>query len=384
MADDECLPPPIEEMETTEDIGVSRAEEARYALSQWQLMWRKFKRSRSAIVGGLVILLFYLTALFANFIAPYGGDQRFVEYLYAPPHGLLWDAETGLYIYGLEKKFDLDTLAITYQTDRQRKIPVRFFVHDLPYKLFGLIETDIHLFGVADKSIGIFLLGSDRQGRDLFSRILIGSQMSLTIGLLGVFLSLIIGSILGVASGYFGGWVDYLMQRLIEVIRSFPSIPLWMALTAALPQHWPPQQVYFSITVILSLIGWTWLARQLRGKVLSLREEEFVIAAQLAGGGDSWVIFRHLIPAVFGHIIVVATLAMPGMIIAESSLSFLNLGLRPPLISWGVLLQEAQNLETIRHFPWLLAPALFIALAVLAFNFFGDGLRDAADPYSTQ
>lgn len=384
MTDEERLPPPIEEIETTEDVGVGKAEEARYALSQWQLMWRKFKRSRSAIVGGMVILLFYLTALFANFIAPYGGDQRFVEYLYAPPQGLHWDAETGLYIHGLTKKFDPETLAITYQTDTQRKIPVRFFVHDLPYKLFGLIETDVHLFGVTDKSFGIFLLGSDRQGRDLFSRILIGSQMSLTIGLLGVFLSLIIGSVLGVASGYFGGWVDYLMQRLIEVIRSFPSIPLWMALTAALPQHWPPQQVYFSITVILSLIGWTWLARQLRGKVLSLREEEFVIAAQLAGGGDSWVIFRHLIPAVFGHIIVVATLAMPGMIIAESSLSFLNLGLRPPLISWGVLLQEAQNLETIRHFPWLLAPALFIALAVLAFNFFGDGLRDAADPYSTQ
>jgi len=200
--------------------------------------------------------------------------------------------------------------------------------------------------------------------------------------LIGVFLSLVLGSVLGVASGYFGGWVDNIMQRAIEVIRSFPAVPLWLALSAALPQHWPPERVYFAITVILSLVGWTWLARQLRGKVLALREEEFVLAAQLSGAGHAWVIFRHLIPSVFGHIIVIATLQMPRMILAESTLSFLGLGLRPPLISWGVLLQEAQNLQTIRQAPWLLAPALFIAGAVLAFNFFGDGLRDAADPYT--
>jgi peptide/nickel transport system permease protein len=345
-------------------------------------MWRKFVRSRTAIIGGVVVLLFYLVAAFANFLAPYGGDQRLVEYLYAPPQGLHFDREIGLYIFGLDREFDQETLKATYTTDVKRKIPVRFFVHDQPYKLLGLIETDLHLFGTTDKSMGVFLLGTDRQGRDMLSRILIGSQMSLTIGLVGVFMSLIIGSILGVASGYFGGTIDNVMQRLIEVIRSFPSIPLWMALTAALPQHWPPERVYFAITVILSLIGWTWLARQLRGKVLALREEEFVTAAQLAGAGDAWVILRHLIPAVFGHIIVIATLAMPGMILAESALSFLNLGLRPPLISWGVLLQEAQNLETLRHFPWLLMPAAFISAAVLAFNFFGDGLRDAADPYS--
>jgi peptide/nickel transport system permease protein len=198
----------------------------------------------------------------------------------------------------------------------------------------------------------------------------------------GVFLSLIIGSIMGTVSGYFGGAVDNLIQRLIELIRSFPSIPLWMALSAALPQHWPAEQVYFSITVILSFIGWTWLARQLRGKVLTLREEEFVNAALLSGASDTWVIFRHLIPAVLGHIIVITTLALPGMILAESTLSFLNLGLRPPMISWGVLLNEAQSLEVIRHFPWLLFPAFAIAVTVLAFNFFGDGLRDAADPYS--
>ncbi len=357
-------------------------EEARYGLSQWQLMWRKFLRSRAAIAGGSVVVLFYLIALFANFLAPYGGDQRFTTYLYAPPQGLHWDPHNGLYVYGLETKRDPDTLAMVYKTDTNRKLPVQFFVHDQPYKLFGFIEADVHLYGIADKNIGVFPLGSDRQGRDMLSRILIGSQMSLTIGLIGVFLSLVLGSVLGVASGYFGGWVDNVMQRAIEVIRSFPAVPLWLALSAALPQHWPPERVYFAITVILSLVGWTWLARQLRGKVLALREEEFVLAAQLSGAGHAWVIFRHLIPAVFGHIIVIATLQMPRMILAESTLSFLGLGLRPPLISWGVLLQEAQNLQTIRQAPWLLAPALFIAGVVLAFNFFGDGLRDAADPYT--
>ena len=362
---------------------LSRAEEeSRYGLSQWQLMWSKFIRSRTAIIGGCAVVLFYLIAAFANFLAPYGGDQRFIEYLYAPPHRLHWDVRTGLYIYALETTFDKETLKAVYKSDASKKIPIRFFVHDAPYKLLGLIETDVHLFGADDKDVGIFLMGSDRQGRDVLSRILIGSQMSLTIGLVGVFLSLTIGSVMGVTSGYFGGRVDNVMQRMIEVIRSFPSIPLWMALSAALPQHWPPERVYFAITVILSLIGWTWLARQLRGKVLAIREEEFVTAAQLSGAGDAWVVFRHLIPAVFGHIIVIATLAMPGMILAETTLSFLNLGLRPPLISWGVLLQEAQNLESMRHYPWLLSPALGIAAAVLAFNFFGDGLRDAADPYS--
>lgn len=358
-----------------------QSEEARYGLSQWQLMWRKFLRSKTAIIGGIMVVLFYLSAAFAPFLAPYGGDQRKVEYMYAPPQAVHFDFENGLYMLSLTKKFDPETLSVTYEQGTE-KIKVKFFVHDLPYKLFGFIESDVHLYGAENKDFGVFLFGTDRQGRDVLSRIILGGQMSLTIGLVGVFLSLIIGSIFGVTSGYFGGWIDNLMQRLIEIIRSFPSVPLWMALSAALPQHWPPEQVYFSITVILSLIGWTWLARQLRGKVLALREEEFIIAAQLSGASDGWVIFRHLIPAVLGHIIVVASLAMPSMILAESALSFLNLGLRPPLISWGVLLQEAQNLESLRHFPWLLFPALFIALAVLSFNFFGDGLRDAADPYT--
>lgn len=365
-----------------DEIAGRAEEESRFALSQWQLMWRKFIRSRTAIIGGVMIVLFYLAALLADLLAPYGANQRFIQYLYAPPQALHLDLREGFYIHALTRHIDQETLLTTYAPDPARRIPVRFFVHGEPYKLAGLIPSDIHLFGVDDKEMGVFLFGTDRQGRDVLSRVLIGGQMSLTIGLVGVMLSLVIGSVLGVTSGYFGGQIDNLMQRLIEVIRSFPSIPLWMALTAALPQHWPPERVYFAITVILSLIGWTWLARQLRGKVLALREEEFVAAAQLAGASDAWVIFRHLIPAVLGHIIVVATLAMPNMILAESALSFLNLGLRPPLVSWGVLLQEAQNLESIRHYPWLLAPAAFIAGSVLAFNFFGDGLRDAADPYT--
>jgi peptide/nickel transport system permease protein len=373
-----------EQMESllTGEAEVVKAEETRYGLSQFQLMWRKFKRSKAAIIGGIVVLLLYLVALFANFLAPYAGDQRNTSYLYVPPMPLHFDFETGFYVNGLIKKVNLDTLLTTYEVDESTKLPFKYFVHNEPYKLMGLFDTDVHLFGVDDPEFQVYLLGSDRQGRDLLSRILLGSQMSLTIGLVGVILSLIIGSVMGTVSGYYSGAIDNIIQRIIEVIRSFPSIPLWMALSAALPQNWESQQIYFSITIILSFIGWTWLARQLRGKVLSLREEEFVNAALLSGASDAWVVFRHLIPAVFGHIIVITTLAMPSMILAESTLSFLNLGLRPPLISWGVLLSEAQNLETIRNFPWLLFPAIAIAITVLAFNFFGDGLRDAADPYS--
>ncbi len=226
--------------------------------------------------------------------------------------------------------------------------------------------------------------GLTRYGHDVFSQTLAGTRTAVVVGLVSAIMVVLVGGNLGLIAGYKGGWIDEIMQRLIEVIRSFPSIPLWMALTAALPQNWPPERVYFSITLILSFIGWTWLARQLRGKVLSLREEEFVLAAQMAGASDARIILKHLIPATLGHIIVVSTLAMPGMILAESALSFLNIGLRPPLTSWGVLLQEAQSLEALRHFPWLLLPAVFISITVLAFNFLGDGLRDASDPYSVQ
>ncbi len=358
------------------------SEQLAFATSQLKMMWKKFIRNRIAVVGGIVILLFYLTALFANFIAPYTLQERMTKYSFLAPQRIHFFNEGKFqpFVYGLKGSRDPVTLMRVYVPDPEKRIPVRFFIRGEPYKLMGLIPASTHLFGVEEGIVS--LLGTDGQGRDMFSRIIIGSQLSLTIGLVGVALSLIIGAFLGVSSGYFGGWVDNLIQRMIEIIRSFPPIPLWMALTAALPSHWSPLQVYFAITVILSLIGWTWLARQLRGKVLALREEDFIMAAKLAGASNSWIIFRHLIPATFSHIIVISTLAMPAMILAESALSFLGLGLRPPLTSWGVLLQQAQNIQVLLLYPWLIIPGFFVAISILAFNFLGDGLRDAADPYT--
>lgn len=358
------------------------SEKLAFATSQWKMMWRKFIRNRIAVIGGVVVLLFYLTALFANFIAPYTLQERMTEYSFLAPQRVyfFYEGKFQPFVYGLEGSRDPQTLMRVYVPDPEKRIPIRFFVQGGSYKFLGLFPASIHLFGVEEGIVSI--LGTDGQGRDMFSRIIIGSQLSLTIGLVGVALSLIIGAFLGVSSGYFGGWVDNLIQRIIEIIRSFPPIPLWMALTAALPSHWSPLQVYFSITVILSLIGWTWLARQLRGKVLALREEDFIMAARLVGASNGWIIFKHLIPATFSHIIVISTLAMPAMILAESALSFLGLGLRPPLTSWGVLLQQAQNIQVLLLYPWLMMPGFFVAISILAFNFLGDGLRDAADPYT--
>jgi len=373
------------ELEAAEEDVLSPEDEKRYARTQLQLMWLRLLRNRAALVGGTIILVLYLLSIFAGFVAPYDADQRFDAALYTPPQPvyLVDDGRVYPHVLGLKSVVDRETLRRTYEPDPYTKIPLQFFVKGTPYNLFGFIPLNTHLFGVPDHpEMGVFLLGTDRQGRDQFSRLLIGSQISLSIGLVGVCLSLVIGSVMGVASGYYGGWIDDLMQRVIEIIRSFPAIPLWMALAASFPPHWPPLQVYFAISVVLSLISWTWLARQLRGKVLSIREDEYVLATQLAGGSDARVIFKHLIPAVTSHIVVIATLAVPNMILAETLLTFLGIGIRPPLVSWGTLLQEAQNIQTLAHFPWLLMPVVPIALAVLAFNFLGDGLRDATDPYS--
>jgi peptide/nickel transport system permease protein len=364
-----------------EDQAAQRSLESIYAASQWQLIWRKFIRNKVAIVGGVVILLYYLAAAFAGFLAPYTLTTRFAKYIYMPPQGVYFfnDGKLQPFVCDVDLTID-ENLRKFYTPNCNKRIPLQFFSHGEPYKLFELIDTDVHLLQAPGGIVS--LLGTDRQGRDMFSRILYGSQVSLTIGLMGVVLSLLFGSVLGVASGYYGGWIDELIQRSIELVRSFPAIPLWMALSAAVPPHWPPLRTYFAVTLILSVIGWTWLARQLRGKVLSLRNEDFVLAAKLAGASDARIIFGHLIPATFSHIIVVSTLAMPSMILAETALSFLGLGLRPPITSWGVLLKEVQNIQSIALYPWVFTPALAIAIAILAFNFLGDGLRDASDPYT--
>ncbi len=362
------------------------AEEKIYVASQWQLMWWKFRRHKAALVSGVVLIFFYLIAIFCEFLAPFDPHEISEQYVFAPPQGIHFVDEQGFhlrpFVYGLTPGRDPETFRKIFKVDKERKYPIYFLVYGDPYKLWGVFQMDLHLLGLQDRSGTMYLLGADRLGRDLLSRLLYGTRISLSIGLVGITISFILGILIGGASGYYGGLVDLIVQRVIEFIRSMPSIPLWLALSAALPKEWPAIRVYFGITVILSLIGWTGLARVVRGRFLALREEDFVMAARLAGASELRIITRHLVPSFLSHIIASLTLTIPGMILSETSLSFLGLGLRPPVISWGVLLQDAQNIRALAHSPWLLVPGAVIVVVILSFNFLGDGLRDAADPYS--
>jgi len=351
-------------------------------------MWWRFRKHKLAMVSAVILILFYFSAVFSEFVAPYVPEQPFIRYKFAPPTRVHFiDAEGRLrapFIYQTVRGIDPVTAQPTYTEDTTIRYPIRFFVQGEPYKWLGLIPSNLHLFGVPDagENQGVFLFGADRLGRDMFSRIVFGGRLSLSLGLVGVFLSLILGVVLGGVSGYFGGWVDTLVQRVIEFIRTIPTIPLWMTLSAAMPANWPVTRVYFGITIILSLVGWTFMARVVRGRFLAMREEDFVLAARLNGAREMRVILRHMVPSFLSYIIASLTLSIPGMILGETGLSFLGLGLRPPAISWGVLLQEAMNLRSLVLAPWVLAPGLAVVISVLAFNFVGDGLRDAADPYS--
>ena len=370
----------------SEFIEVPREREKIFVASPRQLMWWRFRRHRMALLSGVVLILLYLVALTWEFLAPYDPLRHDVQSAYAPPQRVQFFDEEGFhfrpFVYGLKGERDPKTFRKIYEVDKTAKHAIKFMVQGDPYRFWGFIKSDLHFFGLEDNEGTVFLLGADRLGRDVLSRLLAATRISASIGLVGVIVSFVLGVLLGGISGYYGGTADIVIQRVIEFIRAMPSIPLWLALSAAIPKDWPVTRVYFAITIILSLIGWTGLARVVRGRFLSLREEDFVQAARFAGASEGRIIVRHMTPSFLSHIIASVTLAVPSMILSETSLSFLGLGMRPPALSWGVLLREAQNLQAVALAPWLLAPGVLVVIAVLAFNFVGDGLRDAADPYA--
>jgi peptide/nickel transport system permease protein len=380
-----ALQSPLGVEEPDAALPVSEAEERISVATQWQLMWWRFKKHKLAMVSSAIVILFYLVVIFADFLAYADPLVSEAQRSLMPPQPIHWfdNGRFAPFVYGLSGRRDPVTFKRVYTPDPERKIRIRFFASGFGYDFLGFIPANRHLLGVAEgkSEETLFLMGTDEQGRDLWSRLMYGTRTSLTIGLVGVSLSLFLGVMLGGVSGLKGGFIDTVIQRVIEILRSIPTIPLWMGLAAALPNDWGIMQVYFAITLIISLIGWTELARVVRGRFLALREEDFVMAAELAGCGQMRIIFTHLVPSFLSHIIAATTLAIPAMIISETSLSFLGLGLRPPAISWGVLLQQAQNIQALAISPWLLIPSIPVIIVILAFNFMGDGLRDAADPY---
>lgn len=359
-----------------------------YVAPPWKLMWWRFRKHKMALISSVVLIISYFTAALCEFVAPYDPDQALIQFKQAPPTSIhIRDAQGQFhwpFIYQHTRSVNAQTLQISYVEDNKTRYPIQLWAKGPEYKLWGRWKSNLHLYGIPEgkDQQGIFLLGTDRLGRDMFSRVCYGARLSLSIGLVGVFLSLALGVVLGGISGYYGGTADTVIQRVIEFIRTIPTIPLWMTLSAALPRDWPVERVYFGITVILALVGWTWLARVVRGRFLAMREEDFVLAARLNGSSEMRIILRHMLPSFLSYIIAALTLRIPEMILAETGLSFIGLGLRPPAISWGVLLQEAMNVRSLALSPWVLAPGLAVVISVLAFNFLGDGLRDAADPYA--
>ena len=355
-----------------------------FVASQWQLMWWRFRRHRAALIAAGVLAVLYVVAVAAEFFSMAHPEDVETSLGYLRPQKIQWfDGGFHPYVLGVSGGIDPETFQREYETDPEDKIPVHLFIRSWEYKLLGFITTDRHLIGTPMESdrAGPYILGTDRLGRDMWSRLMYGTRISMSIGLVGVGISLILGVSLGGISGFFGGATDIVIQRFIEIVRSVPTLPLWLALAASVPREWGPLQLYFAITLVISLFAWTDTARAVRGRFLAMREEEFVMAASLAGASTPRVIFRHMVPSFTSHIITVLTLAIPSMIIAETALSFLGLGLQAPAISYGVLLQAAQNLQAVALHQWLMIPAIAVTVAVLAFNFFGDGVRDAADPY---
>ncbi|AGB42390.1 ABC-type dipeptide/oligopeptide/nickel transport system, permease component [Halobacteroides halobius DSM 5150] len=372
-----------QEIEVQQEV----VEERTKVESYWDKLWRRFNQNRLAQAGLIMVSAIILISIFAPFLSPYDYNSNNLDSVYIPPQEIHFIDQTGdfhlrPFVYQVKEGLDPDTWKRVYKEDKSKRYPINFLVRSWKYEFLGLFESDLHLFGIQGDKASIHLLGTDKLGRDLLSRIFYGSRISITVALLGALITVVVGSTIGAISGYYAGKVDMVIQRIIEIIRMFPRLALWMALSVAIPPTWPPLATFFGIIVVFAFINWVNLAREVRGKVLSYRETEFVLAAETLGASAPYIIFKHIIPNVISHIIVIGTITIPRLIIAESALSFLGLGIQPPLVSWGVLLSNATTIQTIGQHPWIIIPGVAILVTVLGFNFLGDGLRDAVDPYS--